>query len=243
MSVLSIVRSVCAQLNFPLPGNAVASADPRVVQLLALLGDIRADLEQRSFSANNVHTATWTSSATDTNQGYLKLLCPKGFKGIVQDTFWNVTTGEPYDPLGPRESAAVRRSMASSRTSRVYWTQRGYLNVSPVPPVGQQMQLEYLSNWFFSREVTTTPPGGAPFVTVEYKYAPTQDDDELLLGDDVGVRWLLWKYRAVKGLPYGEDQAQYEALVRQQVARQTPDETVDLAESGTRFKGSNLLVG
>lgn len=242
MSVLAIVRSVCAQLNFPLPGNVVANADPRVVQLLALLADIRADLEQRSFASNNVHTATWTSTTSDTNQGFLKLLCPKGFKSLVQDTLWNKTTGETYDPLGHMETAAVVRSLSASKTSRVYWVQRGYLNLSPVPPAGQVFQVEYLSNWFFSREVLTAPPGGTPFVTVEYKYAPTQDDDELLLGDDVGVRWLLWKYRAVKGLPYGEDQEQYEALVRQHVARQTPDETIDLAATGRKAYGADILV-
>lgn len=222
MSCLTIVQNVCKRLGINAPTVVVASTDPQIIQLLALLNEEgQALAEETDWQALTLQ-ATFTTVATET-QTALTTAAP-GCKFIINDTIWNRTLRMPvFGPDSP-QLWQQQQAMYYAGPWNQYRIRGDSLIFVPVPTAGQLCYFEYVSkNWVTVASDSST---SATFTAD----ADTGKLDEQLL--EMGLRWR-WKH--AKGLDYEADYEIYSKRVYNAKARDASRGTLNLVGTGDDF--------
>jgi hypothetical protein len=197
MTAKTIIQEFCRRTKVPVPNSIQGSADTQVVQILGLLNEMLDDFVTRKlWQQNTVEYVHTTLAAVD--QGDISTLCP-GFVNIVPDSFFNRTANlQVFFGLDAEQWQS--RQVVGGADGPSYWARlRGNkLIVDPEPPAGEVWAFEYRSEYF-----AKTSAG----VLKQYF---TDDNDYLIIPERLGVLWLRWRWKAEKGLDYGEEFQSYE---------------------------------
>lgn len=220
MSLLTIVTAFCQRTNLPVPVAVMASVDPQIVQVRALLEEEGDDLSKRGMWQNLVREQTLTTLAAE-NQGSFSGLTTLSSRSIVNQTIWSRTSNLPVaGPLDAREWQALK-AFAGTGPYYQYRIRSGDLLINPIPPAGESWAFEYVTDaWITSSDGLT------------YKRAFTDDSDLLLLPESLAVMGLRWRWKKEKGLEYAEDLRTYEMQVKDALGRDGGKDVLHMDRAG-----------
>lgn len=214
MSLLTLVQDACNEIGLPEPAAVVGSPDATVKQLLALANSAGEDLVQRGAWQECVKQASFTTIAQE-DQGALEGKAP-GFNWAVYETMWNRSSQEYVGgPLFPREWQFLKASQVSGPFPEHRIRDKN-LHLLPAPAAGDTVAFEYVSRHY------STTSGGAG----QERFAA--DTDLCVLPERIMKRELIWRFKAAKGLAYGEDFRMSEEQVANALARSGGNRTLNL---------------
>lgn len=203
MTLLEIIREVCGRMGLSRPQTVATSDNDSTIQLLGLANEIVTDLTSRGKSWPRLQKEALFTSVAAEQQGLISTIAPYGYQYIIEDTLYDRTERRPL--FGPRGAPAWQQSKALPYTGPQYtWrVWQGYFYMQPAPPAGHQIAFEYASNFAIQ-----TAAGS-------FRRFFEADDDVCLLDDALIIGGLRWKWKAEKGLAYGQEKTDWEALVAQ----------------------------
>src|ERR1700694_2755376 len=207
LTLLQIVQKACQSLGIAVPNSAMGSADPQVVQLVALAEREGQDLAYRYPWEVLQTEVTFTTVATQI-QAQLSTLAPD-FEYIVNDTIWNRTLRRPV--YGPKSMPDWQQAKAMQINGpfNSFRIIDDAINFYPNPAAGNVCAFEYMSrSW-----VNVQGLGNNEADNFGY------DSDIPLLSGQVILLGLIWRWKAAKNLDYAEDFATYESRVQDYMAR------------------------
>ena len=216
MSLLTMTQQVCRRIGIVSPNAIVTSADPQIIQLLALANEDGEELARRYPWQTLRKESTFTTVATE-SQGVMTTIAGADFDYVANETFYNRSLRRPV--FGPLSDAQWQNLKAMQINGP--WNQfriRGnQMLFIPVPAAGQTCVFEWQSrNWCSDSTGATT------------RSAWAADDDIGILDETLMLHGLLWRWKQAKGFDYSEDFSKYEALV---------------ADATTRDGGKPILSG
>ena len=230
MSLLTLISSMCARTNLPVPATVMGSVtDTQILQMLRLLEEEGTDLAKRGTWQGITFEATHTTVATE-DQGAIATIASNGFAYIKNETFWDRTTKLPV--LGPisDDQWATLKGIGTTGPRYYYRIRGGKLLVNPAPVASLSWAFEYASlNWILGADGTT------------YKSAFTLDTDTLLLPEYLLLSGLRWRWKKEKGLEYAEDFRTYETQVKDALGRDAGKPVLSMAD-GRREALPGVLV-
>jgi len=197
MTLLSVVQDASAELNLNVPSSVIGSTDTLVIQLLALVKRDVTDLLYRfDWQALTVETS-FTSVATQ-----VQTTIPTDFLRMINETMNNRTQHwRVLGPLGPPEwqrRLSLGAQVGVVNSFRIYGNSIYFF---PVPPAGDSIYYEYISNLAVEAEDTTL------------KVTPTLDSDTFRIDENIITMGLKWRFLKAKGLDYSEEFRSYESAL------------------------------
>lgn len=205
MSLLTVIQSFCLRTGIVYPSVVVASVDPAILQLKALLEEEGSELSQRydweALTIEEVHT---TTAAED--QGAITTITDAGFRYICNDTMWDRTEDRPVPLIG--QVAWQRTKAVTSATPRYHYRIRGgKLLITPTMEADHSLAFEYMTRYWILGVSGTRKE----FFTI--------DTDLILLPEDLLLSGLRWRWKKEKGLEYAQDFDSYELKLKQYTSR------------------------
>lgn len=205
MSLLSLCQSAATQLSLPVPSAVVASTEDTDMIMLRLAQEEGIALMRRYAWQALTAEVTFTTIAAETQTGVI----PTDFDRIIPDTIWNRSTRRRV--IGPLSADEWSESKAKQVTyvNPTFRIRGDAWLMTPTPPAGETIAFEYVSK-HFCQSAGPTPTRQAAWAA---------DTDTGRLDEGLMALGLVWRFRAAKGLPYGEDLALYEKRVMEAVMR------------------------
>jgi hypothetical protein len=215
MTCLTIIQDVAQRVNLPSPTSAAQSADPQVIQLVALANKEGEWLSNKDWQVLTKETSFVTTAVQ--LQTTLSVTAP-GLKNIINDTIWNRDLRRPvYGPMTAQRYQQVQAAVFAGPWNQ-FIIQGDQILFFPVPAAGQTCWFQYTTqNWCESSGGT----GQARFV---------MDSDVLLLREDLFKLGVEWRWKKAKGLEYAQEFADYEDFMANALAR---DGTKDIINMGS----------
>jgi hypothetical protein len=200
-----------------MPNAVVTSADPQILQMLALLNKEGNQLYERpsqGWQALQL-TATFTTVATEL-QTSVEAVAPN-YKFIQNNTIWDRSNRRPiFGPLSPQQWAFQKGWYAVGPYSQ-YRIENGNILFQPVPPSGNNCAFEYVTKAWVTDGVTTYT-------------SFTNDLQTSLLDEELLKLGLVYRWKQSKGLEYSENKVEYEDSVNQAIARDTPKPMLNMGK-------------
>lgn len=198
MTLLSVVQDASAELNLNVPSSVIGSTDTLVIQMLALVKRDVTDLLYRfDWQALTIET-TFSTAATQA-----QTTIPSDFLRLVNETMNNRT--QHWRVLGPLTPQEWQRRLSLGAQVGVVNSFRIYGNTIyfyPVPPAGNDVYYEYITNKAITAEDGTT-----------HKATLTADTDTFRIDENIVTLGLKWRFLKAKGLDYSEEFRSYESAL------------------------------
>lgn len=216
MTCLTIIQDVAQRVNLPSPTSAAQSADPQVIQLVALANKEGEWLSNKDWQVLTRQTSFLTTAVQ--LQTTLSTTAP-GLKNIINDTIWNRDLRRPvYGPMTPQRYQQVQAAVFAGPWNQ-FIIQGDQILFFPVPVAGQTCFFEYTTqNWCTSSGGT----GQARFV---------MDSDILLLREDLFKLGVEWRWKKAKGLEYAQEFADYEDFMADALARDGTKDAINMGSA------------
>lgn len=228
MTLLSSVTQVCRRIGINAPASVSGSSDPQIIQLMGLANEEGQDLSSRYPWQGIRQESTFVTVATE-SQGSILTLAGSDFRYILNDIMWNRSLLRPvFGPLGPQGWQALKaRNVTGPFTQFIM--RANLVRFIPVPVAGNTIAFEWISrNW------VTVAAGGTSSTW-------TADADTGLVDEEIMVQGIIWRWKAAKGLSYGEDYNKYERLVVDQMGRDGGKSRLNLGGSYNDFPAGMLV--
>lgn len=206
LTCLQIVQKACQSLGINVPNSALGSADPQIIQLVALAEREGQDLANRYQWEVLQKEATFNTVAAQVQTTLAAITT--NFDYIVNDTIWNRTLRRPV--YGPKSMPDWQQAKAMQINGpfNSFRIINDAINFYPNPAVGNVCAFEYITkNW-------VTAFGGAS--TQDFW---ANDGDTPLLNGQLILLGLIWRWKAAKNLDYAEDFSTYENRVSNAMGR------------------------
>jgi hypothetical protein len=202
MSLLSLCQAAAIQLSLPVPSAIIGSAEDTDVMLLRLAQEEGLALMRRYPWQVLMAEQTFTTVAAETQPGVI----PADFDRILPDTIWNRSTRRRVvGPIAADEWAETKAKQVTYVNPTFRIRGDAWL-MTPTPPADETIAFEYVSKNFCKAGATPQAAWAA-------------DADVARLDEGLMTLGLVWRFRAAKGLPYGEDLALYEKRVMEAILR------------------------
>lgn len=221
MRIVDIIKTVAKRVGLDSNiSSVVSSNDEQIIGLLALAEEEGQELTSRYNWNELIQEASWTTLAQE-NQGAVNGdIIPTADCPLYQfsSTFWNRDTKLPvYGPdLGSTWQA--RQALVTTTPYPHYRIRGGDLLLNPAPPAGQELVFEYYScNWIINTTSGTV-----------YKELFSDDEDVPRLDSRLIILGTTWRWKAARGLPYGEDFNKYERRLADVMARDATKPIISL---------------
>lgn len=222
MTVLDIVRAVCANIGIQTPNSLIGSTDNGVNQLRSLLNKAGSGIASRSNIGWQalIKEATFVTVA-DEDQGAVSTIigAANSFRHIVGETMWNRTTAEPI--FGSSDARMWQGFKAFNFTGPhpEFRIRNNRLLLLPAPSAGQNVYFEYASrNWLISADGTAT------------RSSIVSDGDIPLIDEEILQLSLEWRWLKSKGLDYAEDFQEYERRIVDALANDVPQKRKQISQ-------------
>lgn len=219
MSALSIIQSHCKMHALAVPGSVVGSTDTQTIQLLAILQECLDDMVTESKYQAITYECVFVLSAGE-SQGPISSLGGGtfGFYQANYETFYDRTLGRPlYGPLDDSEWQAMK-ALPNPGPFYKFRIMNNNLLVSPAPSAPfSTIAFEYMST-FMVVDAANNP-----------KAAITADSDTFVLPEHIIRKWLVYRWKQIKGLPYGEDKERAFDLLNNYIARDKAKPRIDVS--------------
>lgn len=195
MSALSIIQDFCNIHGLTVPSTIIGATDTQTNQLLAILNEMLEDIVVESKYQVVTRECLTTLTAGE-NQGPMSSL-GGGLFGYYQanfETFFDRTLRRPlYGPLSDREWQELK-ALPNPGPFYKFRILGDCLLINPVPTAPfSTIAFEYMSTFL------VTDASGTPKGTV------TADTDIFALPEHIIRKWMMFRWKQIKGLPYQED--------------------------------------
>lgn len=201
-TVAQVVSKAARQLGlvFSNIANPLASTDPNIQQLVALLQGLGEELARQH---------AWTQlerlgTLSVVSGGAASFALPTDFQRIIDQTQWNATqrmpTSSGLTPQQWEQLRAVPEATSNWYKLRIFG---GVINITPAPQATETIYYEYRSAWWVA-ETSGAVPNTSEIVAF---------DDELWFDIQVLVTGLKLAFRREKGFNTTAEQAAFDAAV------------------------------
>lgn len=206
MSLLTIVQEAARRIGIVVPNDVAGSADPQVIQLIAIANQEGQALADRYDWQVLRREAVFTSLAAE-SQGTLASIA-SDFRAMVTDTFWNRSLKRPvFGCISPQDWQALKAAPQTGPFQQ-FILRGNEILMLPQPSAGQTCAFEYFSrSWCL----------GADLATRQESYV--LNDDTAYLDESIMLIGVIWRWKHIKGLEYAEDFRLYESRVTDAMAR------------------------
>lgn len=217
MTVLSTIVRHCQLHALAIPTSVVGSADTQVIQLLAALQETLEDIQQESDFQIVTRECVFTAIANE-DQGDISVLAGNGYRKANFETFFDRTLMRSL--YGPMSDTEWQELKALPNPGPFYkfriWQGHLYLNPTPTVPLST-IAFEFQSEW--------------PVVAADGTLKPliTSDDDTFILPENIVRKWLIYRWKLLKGLPYQEDRQRAYDLLSNYIATDKVKRRIDVS--------------
>jgi len=185
----TFIADLCLELGLTAPNRIVGSADPQILQMLALSNRLGNDLV-REYEWQQL---TVVANIT-TVSGQVRYQLPNDWNRQIPQTEWNRSTHWPMiGPLSSQSWETFKGSYVSACVETLFRIQGGDVVLLNAPPDGETLAFEYISkNWVVG-------PSG------EHYNRFLSDEDTFLFDENLMKEGLKLRWRKAKGLPYDDE--------------------------------------
>lgn len=220
MSALTIIQRHCQLHGLAVPLALVGSTDTQTIQLVGILNEVLDDIVVESKFQVLTRECVHTLSAGE-NQGPISSL-GGGLFGYYQanyETFYDRTLGRPlYGPLNDTEWQEIK-SLVNPGPFYKFRIMGDTLLISPAPTDPfSTISFEYMSTY------VVQAADGTPKANV------TLDTDTFLLPEHIIRKWLIYRWKHIKGLPYAEDKSRAFEMLNGYIARDKAKARINVAD-------------
>ena len=208
MTLLQICKDAADEIGIPRPSTVIGNTDPSVIQLLRAANRTGKKLVTRHAWEVLTKEGSFTSAATE-SQGALTTIA-SDWDRFKNDTMYNRTT--KWKIFGPITDTQWQRLNASTASGVRTWfrIRGGELIVWPTMTASESVYFEYVSkNWVDSG--TGATPAVADAAVLD------NDDNTIVFNEELVTLGVIWRFLKGKGLPYQEQQAEYENELKDQI--------------------------
>jgi len=202
------------------PTFIVGNTDPVAVQLLACARKVGEELVRDYDWEQLSQTATVTTTA-DISLYALE----SDYERIAPDTMWDATLyRQMRGHTAKRDWAAITNTQVNTTGITYYWRLKGNkIQIEPAAADVFSISYEYLSNIYCTESDGTTDRANGW----------TADTDLPKLPSDLFTNGVRYYFAKSKGLPYGEAEAEYDAVIKSRQNNNVPSEAINLAAAVT----------
>jgi hypothetical protein len=232
-TVLQVIKEFAGRRGLPVPTAIMSSTDAGVVQFLRALEEECIALAARGPWQTLINEYTFTALGTE-SQGTISAgfgsvpVALNGYRFMLPEILWDRTSRIPlYGSLDP-QTWAYLKTMGITGPYSQFRFRGDQLITIPALTAGHTIAFEYITSNFINLAGVTSA-GASRFVN---------DTDTIRLQDDLVLAGLNWRWLKTKGFAYAEDFNTYEDLVKDQLARERPGRTLDLAGGFQGFRPS-----
>lgn len=219
-NLLSIIQDAADEIGLPRPSTVVGSSDSQVRQLLRVANQEGVELARRHDWQALTKEKSWTAAATEAQTGVM----PSDFDRFIGGTFYNRgRTRLVAGPLTPQEWQDYKSRLASI-VYDAFRLKGDTLYLLPEPSGSDTYVFEYVSKWWCSPASGTTPTQDAWTADTDVPYLPA---DLLTLGT-------MWRYKAARGLDYGQTFQDYELQLARITGREGGKRTLSMGSGESR---------
>jgi len=206
MTLLTVVRDVCANVGVQLPTSVFSgiAANRTMQEMLALANEMaqRIAYDTRDWTAllsNAVLTGDGTTTAFNLPADYKRML-------LTMNLWRSTNTMTPMRFIPDPDMWAQRRASNAYYASYGEWTMQGG-QILTYPAMGSGVTARYS---YLKKNPVSLASGG-------YGDAFLSDGDTFILGDRLLKLGMIWQWRSGKGSPYAEELGTYaDALAKAQ---------------------------
>lgn len=226
-SLLDEVTDFCERMMLPIPATVIASADPHVKQIRAILYETGNALALRGEWSRLTEEKTFTTVAQE-DQGSIYELTGTGtltpFRKIKNETMWDRTDRLPVWPINPINWQRIK-ALSTSMPRYRYRIVRGRLLFTPTPPASHTVAFEWVSKWWIQDGTSGS-----------IKERFTLDTDTFLVERELLKLGLAWRWRKAKGMDYAEEYEEYEARLAETLAHDVTRDVLYMDHAEPRMK-------
>jgi len=202
------------------PDFIVGNPDDAAKQLLALAKKIGTELVRDYDWQEMIREATLTTVA-DTAIYDLE----SDYDRLVSDTNWDRTSRRRVSGNSTaRQWNLLKASPITAAVDHYFRLIGGQLQINPTPAAGIEFAYEYMSKNYCASS------GGTK------QEVWTADTDVPLLPEDLFIGGLKYYFQKENNIPYGDAEAEYDAVITSRTSKNTPSGAVNMA-AGIRLPG------
>ena len=220
MTVLSTIVRHCQIHALSIPSAVVGSTDTQVIQLLAILQECLEEMQTESDFNVTTLECVHTLIANE-NQGRIEDLGGglSGYRKANFETFFDRTLMRPL--YGPVSDTEWQELMALPNPGPFYkfriWQDSLFINPLPATPFSE-IAFEYMSEWAVRDSVTNA-----------LKPLITNDADTFAFPENIVRKWMMYRWKQIKGLPYQEDRQRAFDLLNNYIATDKVKRRINVA--------------
>lgn len=213
MTLLSMIRDVCAEVGLPRPTAVIAATDPTMRALLSHAQEEGATLARLGPWQKLRKEKTFTSLASETQTA----MVATDLARFVDGTFWNRTRRRPFvGPLSPQDWQRMKATTALAN-SDMFTVRGGDILMSPTPTAGHTFAYEYVSTQWCESS------GGTD------QSVWTADTDVGLLDERLMKLGIIWRFKKQRGLAFDADYSLWDFAVHNALGQEAPHGLIDMS--------------
>ncbi|MFZ5676314.1 MAG: hypothetical protein ACOZAM_25420 [Pseudomonadota bacterium] len=194
MTVLSAIQNAAASIALDRPETVFSSAEREHFELQVLANTaalhIAKDYEWQALKAIAVLTGDGTKDAFDLPSDYDRMLKDAELRsGRFISALTHVTDSDHWLNM------EIRRF---NQVAGMWTLHGGKIHIRPAPTAAEEVKFFYMSSLWAKDDQGTAKEGF------------TKDTDTFRLSEKLLELCMIWRWRAQKGLPYAQDQDNYE---------------------------------
>ena len=195
-NVLVLVQDSADELSLARPTDISDTSDDNTAQKLVRHLTRTCRLLASSYDWTRLRREkTLVTTATETQTGAI----PSDFARFVQGTLWNRTRRAVVNGPLPPDDWQTRKAVLVNGSFGNFCIRGTSFLMTPVPPAGQTIAYEYITNY-----IAVNASGTTEMTTY------TADDDQPYFDDELIILGTVWRYRKAEGLDYAEEFRQFE---------------------------------
>lgn len=217
MTVLSTIVRHCQLHALAIPTSVVGSTDTQVIQLLAVLQESLEDMQQESDFQIATRECVFTAIA-DEDQGAIATLAGNGYRKANFETFYDRTLMRSlYGPVNDTEWQELK-ALPNPGPFYKFRVWQGHLYLAPTPTAPfSEIAFEFQSEWAVVSSTGTV------------KALITADDDTFIFPENIVRKWMIYRWKLLKGLPYQEDRQRAYDLLNNYISTDKVKRRVDVS--------------
>lgn len=230
-TLLQTCKEFAGRRGLPVPTSVMGSTDSGVLQFLRVLEEECIALAARGPWQTLLNEYTFTSLGAE-SQGTISAgfgsapVALNGFRYMLPEIMWDRTSRIPICGSLDPQTWAYLKTMGIVGPYSQFRFRGDQLITIPALTVAHTIAFEYITSNFVNLAGVTSA-GASRFVN---------DTDTIRLQDDIVLAGMSWRWLKTKGFAYAEDFNSYEDAVKDQLARERPGRTLNLAGGYEGFR-------
>lgn len=220
MTILTATQNAVMRLVGQRPNAILSSQETIAVEMTALVKESCVDImkahDWQELTEFRTITGDGTTAAFDLPDDYDRQVMATEFYDPAT-WCWNYQHVSDYGRWIKYKNGGF-----ALITPGIWTIRKNQFHFLPVPPAGKEAEFIYISNKIFLGENGT------------HKTELTSDDDSFVLDERLLTLALIWRWKEIKQMDYGEDLKNYDIALSQAMSRDKGARTIRTRRMGTR---------